>query len=44
MSIEVHIEWRGSSHLAGRLDAAERGASVSFTVFPTTQLTGDVVG
>jgi serine/threonine-protein kinase HipA len=30
MSIEVHIDWQGSSHLVGRLDAAERSASVSF--------------
>ena len=30
MSIEVHIDWRGESRLVGRLDAAERSASVSF--------------
>lgn len=30
MSIEVHIDWRGESHLVGRLAAAERSASVSF--------------
>src|SRR5579872_1280900 len=30
MSIEIHIDWQGGSHLVGRLDAAERGASVSF--------------
>lgn len=30
MSIEVHIDWQGESHLVGRLDAAERSASVSF--------------
>jgi serine/threonine-protein kinase HipA len=30
MSIEVHIDWQGQTHLAGRLHAAERGSSVSF--------------
>jgi serine/threonine-protein kinase HipA len=30
MSIEVHVDWRGESHLVGRLNAAERSASVSF--------------
>ena len=30
MSIEVHVDWRGSSRLVGWLDTAERGASVSF--------------
>jgi len=30
MSLEVHIDWRGQSHLVGRLHAAERGALVSF--------------
>ncbi len=30
MSLEVHIDWRGQTHLVGRLHAAERGASVSF--------------
>ncbi len=30
MSLEVHIDWQGESHLVGRLDAAERSASVSF--------------
>lgn len=30
MSIEVHIDWRGESHLVGRLYPAARGASVSF--------------
>jgi hypothetical protein len=30
MSIEVHIDWQGATHLAGRLHAAERSASVSF--------------
>lgn len=30
MSLEVHIDWPGPTHLVGRLDAAERGASVSF--------------
>ncbi len=30
MSLEVHIDWRGQTHLVGRLHAAERSASVSF--------------
>lgn len=30
MSLEVHIDWQGRSHLVGRLDAADRSASVSF--------------
>jgi serine/threonine-protein kinase HipA len=30
MSLEVHIDWHGQTHLVGRLHAAERGASVSF--------------
>jgi serine/threonine-protein kinase HipA len=30
MSLEVHIDWQGQTHLAGQLHAAERGASVSF--------------
>ncbi|HTV40687.1 MAG TPA: type II toxin-antitoxin system HipA family toxin [Candidatus Sulfotelmatobacter sp.] len=30
MTLEVHIDWRGQTHLVGRLFAAERGASVSF--------------
>ena len=30
MSLEVHIDWQGETHLVGRLHAAERGASVSF--------------
>jgi len=30
MSLEVHIDWQGQTHLAGRLHTAERGASVSF--------------
>lgn len=30
MSLEVHIDWRGETHLVGRLHAAERGPSVSF--------------
>jgi serine/threonine-protein kinase HipA len=34
MSIEVHIDWHGESHLVGRLDAAERSASVSFEYAP----------
>lgn len=30
MSLEVHIDWQGQTHLVGRLHAAERGASISF--------------
>jgi serine/threonine-protein kinase HipA len=30
MSVEVHIAWRGQTHLAGRLHPAERSPSVSF--------------
>ena len=30
MSLEVHIDWHGQTHLVGRLHAAEQGASVSF--------------
>jgi len=30
MSLEVHIDWTGQSHLVGRLHAAEQGPSVSF--------------
>jgi len=34
MSIEVHIEWQGQTHLVGRLDASDRGSSVSFEYAP----------
>ena len=34
MSLEVHIDWQGQPHLAGRLHAADRGASVSFEYAP----------
>ena len=30
MSMEVHIDWKGETHLAGRIHTAERSASVSF--------------
>lgn len=30
MSVEVHIDWQGETHLVGRLHTAERGSSVSF--------------
>jgi serine/threonine-protein kinase HipA len=30
MSLEVHIDWKGQTHLVGRLHAADRGSSVSF--------------
>ena len=30
MSLQVHIDWQGQTHLVGRLHAAERGSSVSF--------------
>jgi serine/threonine-protein kinase HipA len=31
MSVEVHIEWRGETHLVGRLHTAEHSPTVSFT-------------
>jgi len=34
MSLEVHIDWQGETHLVGRLHAAERGSSVSFEYAP----------
>ena len=34
MSLEVHIDWLGHTHLVGRLHAAERGSSVSFEYAP----------
>lgn len=30
MSLEVHIDWNGQSHLIGRIHGAEQGSSVSF--------------
>jgi len=30
MSLEVHIDWKGQTHLVGRLHEADRGSSVSF--------------
>lgn len=30
MSIEVHIDWQGATHLVGRLHSAERSAAVTF--------------
>ncbi len=30
MSIEVHIDWQGTTHLVGRLHTAERSAAVTF--------------
>src|SRR5258706_7641262 len=30
MSLEVHIDWQGETHLVGRLRSAERNSSVSF--------------
>jgi len=30
MSVEVHIDWEGETHLAGRLHTAERNPAVSF--------------
>jgi serine/threonine-protein kinase HipA len=34
MSLEVHIDWQGQPHLAGRLHATDRSASVSFEYAP----------
>ena len=41
MSLEVHIDWQGQTHLVGRLHAAERGASVSFEYAPEWLQRGD---
>ncbi len=30
MSVEIHIEWEGETHLVGRLHTADRSAAVSF--------------
>ena len=34
MSVEVHIEWTGGTHLVGRLHTAERSPAVSFEYAP----------
>ena len=34
MSVEVHIEWAGETHLVGRLHTAERSPAVSFEYVP----------
>jgi len=34
MSIEVHIDWQGETHLVGHLFPAERGTTVSFEYSP----------
>lgn len=34
MSIEVHIDWQGDTHLVGNLFPAERGTTVSFEYSP----------
>ena len=34
MSIEVHIEWQGQTHLVGRLHTVERNAAVTFEYAP----------
>jgi serine/threonine-protein kinase HipA len=34
MSVEVHIDWAGETHFAGRLHAAERNPAVSFEYSP----------
>ena len=34
MSLEVHIDWKGETHIVGRLHAADRGASASFEYAP----------
>lgn len=31
MSVEVHIDWQGQTHLAGRLHPAQRSTAVTFT-------------
>ena len=30
MTLEIHIDWQGQTHLVGRLHAAERNSAVSF--------------
>jgi serine/threonine-protein kinase HipA len=42
MSLEVHIDWKGQTHLVGRLYAAERGLSVSFEYAPEWLQRADV--
>lgn len=34
MSIEVYIDWQGTTPLVGRLHAAERNAAVTFEYAP----------
>ena len=34
MSVEIHIEWQGETHLVGRLHTAERNPAVSFEYAP----------
>jgi len=34
MSLEVHIDWQGQTHLVGRLHPAEPGPSISFEYAP----------
>lgn len=34
MRVEVHIDWRGATHLVGHLIPAQRGAAVSFLYAP----------
>ncbi|MDI1249632.1 MAG: type II toxin-antitoxin system HipA family toxin [Lacunisphaera sp.] len=35
MSVEVHIDWSGATHLVGHLHESARGAAVSFVYAPT---------
>ena len=34
MSVEIHIDWKGETHLVGRLHTSERSAAVSFEYTP----------
>ena len=34
MSLEVHIDWQGQTHLVGRLHPAKPGPSISFEYAP----------
>jgi serine/threonine-protein kinase HipA len=34
MSLEVHIAWKGQTHLVGRVHSADRGSSVAFEYAP----------
>jgi serine/threonine-protein kinase HipA len=41
MSVEIHIDWAGATHLVGRVDLAERSHAVSFEYAPAWLARGD---